>query len=241
MNVAPTPLHRRATRHQLALALVVALAVVGVSALLSARYDVFDRSSGATSVRGSAVAGAQSRALAAFSGVELAGSNEVAIHVGGKQSVVVYADDNVLGHVRTTVRDDRLVVGTTGSFTSTTPARVEITVPSLNVLNLTGSGVVSAAGIHTASLTVTLSGSGVLRASGRATRLSVTLAGSGDAQLEQVVAQDVRAVVSGSGRILVTATNSLNASVPGRGAVIYGGNPAHVTTSITGTGAVTRA
>jgi hypothetical protein len=44
--------------------------------------------------------------------------------------------------------------------------------------------------------------------------------------------------VSGSGRILVTATESLDAAVPGTGAITYSGNPAHVTTSITGVGAV---
>jgi hypothetical protein len=241
MNVAPTPLHRRAARHPLALAVVVALVVVGASVLLLARYDVFAGSARLDSVRGSGVVATEPRAVAAFSGVELAGSNEVAIRVGGKQSVVVHADDNVLRHITTTVRDDRLVVGNTGGFTSAIPIRVDITVPSLDRLTLTGSGIVSAAGIHAATLTVTLSGSGVLRAGGSATRLSVTLAGSGDARLEHLVARDVRAVVSGSGRILVTATNSLSASVPGRGAITYGGDPSQVTTSITGTGAITRA
>jgi len=55
----------------------------------------------------------------------------------------------------------------------------------------------------------------------------------------RAIARDVHAVVSGSGRILVRATNSLDAAVPGSGAIIYSGNPAHVTTSITGNGAVT--
>jgi hypothetical protein len=49
-----------------------------------------------------------------------------------------------------------------------------------------------------------------------------------------------RAVVTGSGLIRVTATASLDAAVPGDGAIIYGGNPPHLTTSITGTGAVLR-
>jgi len=37
----------------------------------------------------------------------------------------------------------------------------------------------------------------------------------------------------------VTATARLNAAVPGSGAIIYGGNP-QVTSSVTGSGAVTR-
>jgi hypothetical protein len=72
------------------------------------------------------------------------------------------------------------------------------------------------------------------------TVLDVSLAGSGDAELQQLVARDVHAIVNGSGRILVDATNTLDASVPGSGVVVYSGNPVHVTSSITGSGAVTR-
>jgi hypothetical protein len=44
--------------------------------------------------------------------------------------------------------------------------------------------------------------------------------------------------IHGSG---VTASQTREvASVPGSGAVIYAGNPTHVTTSVTGSGAVTR-
>jgi hypothetical protein len=50
----------------------------------------------------------------------------------------------------------------------------------------------------------------------------------------------VHAVVSGSGLIQVTATTSLDAAVPGSGTIIYSGNPPQVTTSVTGSGAVTR-
>ena len=46
----------------------------------------------------------------------------------------------------------------------------------------------------------------------------------------------MHAVVTGSGLIQVTATTSLDAQVPGTGEIIYSGNLAQVTTSITGTG-----
>ena len=117
---------------------------------------------------------------------------------------------------------------------------VTISVPSLDALTLTGSGVIAVSDIEAASLTVRSPGSGVLRASGAATKLDVTLDGSGDAQLEQLIAVDARAVVSGSGRIVLTATQSLDASVPGSGAIMYGGNPREVTRSITGSGESSR-
>lgn len=241
MTVAPTPLHERRAPHGYALLLAAAFVLVAVVVAVLIRYDVFQGSSGSTGVQGSGIAATQTRNLAAFSGVELAGANNVTVRVGGQRSVVVHADDNLLGHVTTRVDAGSLVIGnTSGSFAARSPLRVEVNMPSLEALKLSGSGVVSVTGIKAKGLTVILSGGGVLRASGSATRVDVTLGGSGDAQLKGLVARDVHAVVSGSGRILVTATESLDASVPGAGAIVYSGNPAQVTTNITGSGAVVR-
>ena len=86
---------------------------------------------------------------------------------------------------------------------------------------------------------VRLPGSGALYASGTVTQLNVTLGGSSLAQLDNLVARDVHALVTGSSLIRVTVTDSLNAAVPGSGATIYTGN-ARVTSSVTGSGTVTR-
>ena len=242
MSVGPTPLHRRPHhRYPPLVAVLLVLAGAGAAVLLLYQYDVFKRSSSSTAVQGSGVAASQTRDVGSFTSVELAGSNNVTVRVGGKQSVVVHADDNLTRRVTTRVQNGRLVLGTTpGSFEARSPMYVDIVVPSLEAMVLSGSGVLVATGVSAPSLTVTLDGSGVLRASGHANRLDVGLTGSGDAQLDQLTAADVHAVVSGSGRILVTATKRLDASVPGSGVVIYGGNPAQVTTSITGSGAVAR-
>jgi len=241
MTVAPTPRHGRRAPHRHQLALIAALVVVAFGILLMAQYDLFKGSSSSNGVQGSGVAATETRNLGTFRSIELAGANNVTVRVGGKQSVVVHADDNLLRRVTTRVQAGGLAIGnTSGSFTTKSPMHVAVSVPSLTAITLSGSGVISAAGITGPSLTVRLSGAGVLRASGIATRLDVTLAGSGDAQLKQLAARDVQAVVSGSGRILVTATKSLDASVPGSGTIMYSGDPAHVTTSITGSGAVAR-
>lgn len=243
MTIAPTPLHQGRTHGRRPLVLVAvaaAFVLVAVGITLLLRYDVFQGSSQSTATQGSGVAAAQTRTVSAFNAVDLAGTSNVTILVGGKQLVVVRGDDNLLGHVTTTVRNAKLVVGTRGSFTTATPMSVEIGVPALDALTLSGSGSVTAENIRAQSLTVTLTGSGLLRAGGTANRLDVSLGGSGDAQLEQIVARDVHAVLSGSGRIVVYATTKLDASVPGTGTILYSGNPSHVTTNISGQGAITR-
>lgn len=242
MTVAPTPLHGRHTphRHQVALVAVLALVVGGVLLVL-VQQDVFLGSSSSNGIQGSGRTASQARELPPFTGVDLAGSNVVTVRVGGSQAVVVRADDNLLSHVTTAVRSGTLVIGTKGSFTTRSPMRVAVTVPSLDALTLAGSGVGSVQGIDALRLHVSLSGSGVVRASGAVSRLDVSLSGSGDAQLGELVARDVRASVSGSGRIRVVATGSLDASVPGSGAILYSGDPQRVHTSVTGEGTVTPA
>jgi hypothetical protein len=212
-------------------------AVIGVGVAV---FAVLLTACGRGGMVGSGTAAAQTRHVAAFSRIDLAGSNDVAVHVGGLQSVVVHADDNLLGQVITQFRGRTLVIGTRGSITTKTPMRVDISVPSLEVLTLSGSGALTAQNIQAMHVSVRLPGSGIIRASGTVEQLDVSLDGSGDAQLEQLVAHDVRAVLTGSGRIVTHARDSLRASVPGSGTIVYRGHPAHVTTSITGSGTITR-
>ena len=162
--------------------------------------------------------------------MELAGSNNVTIRVGEEQSVSVYGDDNLVGRVTTEVESGALIIGNEpANLTSRSPMRVEVTMPSLTTLTLSGSGTVNVTGMNELDVTVMLSGSGRVRAEGSTYELTVTVTGSGQAELSQLVAEDAVAVVAGSGEISVTATDSLVAAVPGRGSIVYGGNPSDVT------------
>ena len=241
MTVAPTSVHPGREEHRSRWVLVAILAFLlgGLTVALLYQFDVFGGSS-TSSTEGSGVPATQTRDVAAFNSVELAGSNNVVIRVGEKQSVVVRADDNLLDRVTTEVQSGKLVIANTpGSLTTKSPMSVEVNVPTLNALTLTGSGNIVVNGIEAESLKVALPGSGTLTGSGTATRLDVTVGGSGIVQFTQLVAKDVRAVVSGSGSIFITATKSLDASVSGSGAILYTGNPQDVTKSVTGSGAIT--
>jgi len=210
-----------------------------VTVALLYQFDVFGGTSASTTI-GSGVPATQTRDVPAFDSVELAGGNNVVIQVGGKQSVVVKADDNLLSRVTTKVQSGKLVIGNTpGSLTAKSPMSVVVTVPTLSQLTLAGGGNIVVNGVKTEGLTVTLSGSGNVTGSGTAGSLGVTLSGSGNAWFTRLVAGDVHAVLSGSGNIFVTASKSLDASVPGSGTISYTGNPHDVTKSVTGSGAIT--
>ena len=241
MTVAPTPVHPGREEHRSRRMLVAILAFLlgGLTVALLYQFDVFGGSS-TSSAHGSGVPVTQARDVASFTSVELAGSNNVVVRVGASQSVVVKADDNLVDRVTTEVKSGALVIGKTpGSFSTKSPMSVEVTVPRLNALTLTGSGNIVGDDIEAESLKVDLPGSGTLTGTGTATRLDVTVGGSGVVQFTQLVAKDVRAAVSGSGSIFITATNSLDASISGSGAIVYMGNPQDVTRSVTGSGAIT--
>ena len=243
MSVAPTLVQspHEHHRHRWLLVIVLSLIAAAVAVGLLIQFDAFGGSSNST-IEGSGVAATQMRDVAPFESVELAESNNVVIRAGEKQAVLVRADDNLVDSVTTEVHNGKLVIGNkAGNFTTKTPMRVVVTVPSLTALTLAGSGNIVVRGINTHDLAVTLSGSGKLTGSGTTTKLnaSISSSGSGSVLFERLVADDVHAVLSGSGSIVVTATKSLDAAVPGLGSIVYAGNPPSVTKSVTGMGSIT--
>jgi len=243
MSVAPASAHPGREPHRPRWVLVATLAFLlgGLTVAILYHLDVLGGSSDSISAtEGSGVPATQARDVGAFHGIDLAGSNNVVIRVGEKQSVFVKADDNLLDRVTTEVRSGKLVIANTpGSFTTNSPMSVEVGVPSLDALTLSGSGNIAVTGVEAESFDVNLPGSGTLTGDGTATGLDVTVDGSGMVQLTRLVATNVRADVSGSGSIFVTATESLDASVSGSGAILYTGSPQDVSRNVTGSGAIT--
>lgn len=242
MSTGRTAIHRRSALRGLRSTLIavgVLLATAIVLALLVDRIFFPSSSSPAGAGTGSGVAATQTRSVPPFTGLELAGANNVTVHVGARQSVVVHGDDNLLGRVTTRVRSGRLVIGTTpGNLSAKSPMFVAVSVPSLDRLTLHGAGNISATGINSSRLTVALPGSGNIHATGTTTKLDVTISGEGTALLRDLSARDAAAVLSGDGSIMLTATHSLTARVSGTGTILYGGNPQHVTQTVTGHGAI---
>ena len=234
-----TPVHRHSRLENVsrALAVLIALLLAGIVVLVLA-----DRSSNTLSGQGgtgSGVPATQARSLPPFTGVEIDGANNVVLRVGAPQSVIVHADSNLLGRVTTQVSSGSLAIGNTpGTLKARSPMSVVVSVPSLDALAVQGSGNITVTGIKSPSLTVRIPGSGTIDAAGTTARLDVAIDGSGTALLSGLVARDATASIDGSGSIVLTATRSLDASIPGSGTIVYAGNPAQVTKSVPGSGTI---
>jgi Putative auto-transporter adhesin, head GIN domain len=229
--------HRDMARWLLVVCVVVVVGVLSVTVVLL-RGHQGNVPTGSSAVRGSGMAVSETRSLPPFTAVELAGSSNVTVQVGAPQSVVVHADDNLIGHVRTTVRSGALVVETTGSFSTRAPMRVSVVVPKVQSVRLSGSGNMIVDGVVSSAVTASLPGSGTMLVAGRTEHLEASLQGSGQMNLHGLIAREVDVQLPGSGEIQVYATDSLHVDVSGSGSVMYAGNPPHVTHSVSGSGAV---
>lgn len=239
MTLAPTPTRGLVLR-PLHVGLLTVLLVLLLLTLAFAVVRLVRDESSTTALQGSGLAVTQVRTLPPFHAVELAGASEVTVRVGQRQAVEVRADDNLVNRLTTEVRSGALVIDTRGSFSAVSPMTVSVAVPTLDAVTLSGSGAVRIEGVEQQELQVQLPGDGLVVVAGRVDRLRASLGGTGDAQLQDLVASDVVATVPGTGRLVVNATRSLDASVSGTGAIFYTGNPSDVKQSVTGTGAIVR-
>jgi hypothetical protein len=187
--------------------------------------------------RGSGVSVTDHREVGPFARVELTGANTVVIHVGAPFSVAVTGDDNLVGRVTTVVRADRLVIDNTGSFTTTAPMRVAVSVPSLDGVELGGAGTITVDDVAGGDFSAELTGDGTLEVSGAAQRVAAVLAGAGTLDLHDLQASSATAQLDGTGTIRIHATSTLDAQLTGTGTILYRGDPT-VTMRNTGTGVV---
>lgn len=184
---------------------------------------------------GNGVAYAERRELGEFSAVASSGAIDVDVTIGSPPSVVVRGDENLVGLVRTRVKNGTLVIDTERSHSTRVGLHVEVTTPRLHAVAVAGSGSIVAHGLDTARLDVAIAGSGDIAVAGRADRLDIDLSGSGDADALGLAAVDVDVDIAGSGDAKVSASKKLDVTIAGSGSVRYAGNPT-TRSSIAGSG-----
>ncbi|HEX8425953.1 head GIN domain-containing protein [Hymenobacter sp.] len=213
-----------------------------------------------------ATAGRETREVASFNQVTLAGSATVILVQGSPQKVVVDANAEDLSHLETTVSGEKLRIGTKqekgmswSNYSFKGPVTVYVTVPNISALTVSGSGRMRAdEGVKAKDLDLTVSGSGKMDLGqvqadelqtsisgsgdisingGSAPRQVIRISGSGGMQAQKVRSEKCNVRISGSGNCRVNATETLEASIAGSGNVYITGG-AKVSSSTAGSGRV---
>lgn len=199
------------------------------------------------------------RELPAFNSISLSGSGELRVH-RGRQKVTVSVDSNILPYVRTAVSGGTLEIGLkpTVGVLKMSKLIVEVTMPGLEGLSVSGSGdafvdrfegdsfegAISGSGKLKADLSYravafTISGSGRIDLEGRTADAKLRVSGSGDIRAKDFAAEEAEVSISGSGGIEIRASRRLDVRVSGAGDLRYYGSP-KIEQRISGSGKLRR-
>ncbi|HKL33064.1 MAG TPA: head GIN domain-containing protein [Tangfeifania sp.] len=211
-------------------------------------------------IRGNGIEATEARLTNHFSKVKSEGNFDVHISPGSEYDILIEAESNLIPYIETDVTGNTLRIYTQGlrNLRNQLPLKVFITMPYINAITQSGSGIittgyfegehfnaiVSGSGIiETAfdanSVDGVVSGSGSVYISGTANNADFVVSGSGKIDAWDLSLRNCEATVSGSGSIWVNAGRFLKANISGSGNVFYNGAPA-VESHISGSGNVIR-
>lgn len=203
----------------------------------------------------------QTRSLSNFDAVNLQIDAEVNISQGAVFNISISAESKILDAIETSVSGSTLLIQSKYNTTikNSSPVKINITMPKVGGLILSGSGKIhvdhtitnsalsllnegsgniSLSGISVSQLAATLNGSGNINAGTGSTQgLSVNVKGSGSINLADIQAQTGNVNILGSGSARVFVTDNLTINITGSGNVYYKGSPVKSVT-ITGSGKV---
>ncbi len=218
------------------IAIVTALIILGVGTVNAGGLFSW----GGKKIDGSGNLVTQSRDLPVFTAIENSGSADLFITIGEKQSVEVTFDDNLVDIIETEVDGKTLYIGSEKgvSYSASRGCRIEITINSLEEIELNGSGDIVIENLNSERFFYDLSGSGDLVVRGNAGEVEISVKGSGDVNARDLVARDAFVRIMGSGDVEVHATESFDGSVYGSGDIRYYGNPSHTSSHVAGSGKI---
>ena len=206
------------------------------------------------------------RSVGEYDAVAVAGWFDVDIVNGREGELSLQGEENLLEYIITEVKNGKLTIKVKKGYnlqSSTWKRGILVTVPveEINSVALSGSGDIvgkdvlraddfsasmSGSGdinlsVEADNLKTVISGSGDIELSGKARDFDVTVSGSGDVDAFDLEADHVKANVSGSANIKVTANQSLTARVSGSGDILYKGDPDKVDSKASGSGDINKA
>lgn len=205
----------------------------------------------------------QNYSLTGFTGVEVAGPDDVTIRQGDAFSISAKGPKAILDRLEIKLDGTTLVIGRKRegfSFSShDDDVDIAITMPKLDGVRLTGSGSIDADTIDGDAVKAVLTGSGDLKVgklTGKSAKLTlsgsgdievgsgtigsgdVSITGSGDIDAEGLVADTLDISIAGSGSVDAQATGSADISILGSGDVKLRGGATCKTSQI-GSGTAT--
>ena len=199
--------------------------------------------------------------VGAFDRVELAGSQNVVVKVGGAPSAYAEGDTGLLERLEVKVEGGVLRIGQKkgkwkfGWSKDHGAITVHVTAPSLRgaevagsgdmkidtvqvdqfSASIAGSGELEVASLRAKTTSFSIAGSGGVSASGAAETTDISIAGSGDVRTGGLEVKRAKVSIAGSGNVEARATETADISIMGSGDAVIAG-PAKCNVSKMGSG-----
>jgi hypothetical protein len=125
-----------------------------------------------------------------------------------------------------------------GIWVDSGEVHIVVTAPAVKIFDLRGSSDMTIRGYDQPTLAIDSSGSGDVSVSGVTKALNLTMTGSGDADLSDLLTTDAEIDMSGSGDARIAPTGGVVADLSGSGDLDLATPPATLRQSITGSGDV---
>jgi len=147
------------------------------------------------------------------------------IGIGGEWRVMVSGDENLLDVVRTRVRGNTLEVDTDGAHDLETelPLVIEIQMPELRALDLSGASSADVAGLDASTLALSLSAATRVRAQGKAQKLRAKGSGASVLELGELRVERAEIRLSGASCARVYCSETARAELSGASTLVLRG------------------
>jgi hypothetical protein len=219
-------------------------ALAGTTVVSSGSGVAIVSNSGTSIVVGDVVVGkgparTEERKTGSYSGLVFEAPVDMVYTVGATPSMKITAPGNIIPLVTTEVKGRNLVIGLKKSVTMDSSIRIEAVGPSIESVELSGSGSLKLSGETGKKLAVSVSGSGSITVSGQVDKAALDISGSGEVDAGKLRTQDLEVEVAGSGTVVAHAARSAKVEVSGAGDVTISGNPKQRSVERSGAGEVT--
>ena len=162
----------------------------------------------------------ETRTLPAFTRIQVNGDFRVKVDTGSSCIAIVEADENLQDLIGTYVSGDKLVIESRNGdcLNSSHPVEISVVTPSVNNIDLNGSGNVYCYGLN-------------------AEEIVLSLSGSGEINCTQIIASSVKLDLEGSGKIDCTAdVENLSSKIEGSGEIKITGSALNSEFKVIGSG-----
>lgn len=202
--------------------------------------------SGCSVINGSGDVITDERIVDEFDSVQLNISGDLTIEQGERTFLTIRGEDNIVERIETFVRDETLVIRTKDRalmtiLRNTKPIEITISTPTIEEIDVSGSGNVFAAELSSEAFDISISGSGdVTLERLESEQVEASISGSGNLNVAELAAETVDMSVSGSGDVsLAGRTNKADLQVGGSGSIDTDDLAANVAeVSVSGSGTV---